>query len=69
MEAPKRLRYPNGTRVADGYYHPQDEVFMPWFMRLSPSTSQAAQSGTGGRYTLMGSLNPYPGFKMPATGC
>jgi hypothetical protein len=60
---------PNGTQVADGYYHPEDEVFMPWFMRLSPSTSQAVQSGTGGRYTFMGSLNPYPGFKMPATGC
>jgi hypothetical protein len=60
---------PNGTQVADGYYHPEDEVFMPWFMRLSPSTSQAVQSGTGGRYTLMGSLNPYQGFKMPATGC
>jgi hypothetical protein len=60
---------PNGTQVADGFYHPEDEVFMPWFMRLSPSTSQAVQAGTGGRYTLMGSLNPYAGFKMPATGC
>ena len=60
---------PNGTQVADGYYHPEDEAFMPWFMRLNPSTSQAVQTGTGGRYTLMGSLNPYPGFKMPATGC
>jgi hypothetical protein len=60
---------PNGTQVADGYYHPEDEVFMPWFMRLSPSPAQAVQVGTGGRYTLMGSLNPYAGFKMPATGC
>jgi hypothetical protein len=60
---------PNGTQVADGYYHPEDEVFMPWFMRLNPSPAQAVQSGTGGRYTLMGSLNPYAGFKMPATGC
>jgi hypothetical protein len=60
---------PNGTQVADGYYHPEDEVFMPWFMRLSPSPSQAVQSGTGGRYTLMGSLNPYAGFRQPATGC
>lgn len=60
---------PNGTQVADGFYHPEDEVFMPWFMRLSPSPSQAVQVGTGGRYTLMGSLNPYDGFKMPATGC
>jgi len=60
---------PNGTQPADGYYHPEDEVFMPWFMRLNPSTSQAVQTGTGGRYTLMGSLNPYPGFKTPASGC
>jgi hypothetical protein len=60
---------PNGTQVADGYYHPEDEVLMPWFMRLSPSTSQAVQVGTGGRYTFMGSLNPFAGFKMPATGC
>jgi hypothetical protein len=67
--ASNRARHPNGTQVADGYYHPEDEVFMPWFMRLNPSTSQAVQSGTGGRYTLMGSLNPYDGFKMPATGC
>lgn len=54
---------PNGTQVADGYYHPEDEVFMPWFTRLNPSPSQ------DGRYTLMGNLNPYPGFKQPATGC
>src|SRR5713226_472113 len=60
---------PNGTQVADGYYHPEDEVFMPWFMRLSPSPAEAVQVGTGGRYTLMGSLNPFAGFKAPATGC
>jgi len=61
---------PNGTQVADGYYHPEDEVFMPWFMRLSPNmVSEPVQGGTDGRYTLMGSLNPYPGFQAPATGC
>jgi hypothetical protein len=61
---------PDGTQVADGYYHPEDEVFMPWFMRLSPNTvSQPVQGGTDGRYTFMGSLNPYSGFKVPATGC
>ena len=54
---------PSGVQVADGFYHPEDEVLMPWFMRLSPSTSQ------DGRYTLMGNLNPYPGFRQPATGC
>lgn len=60
---------PSGRQVADGYYHPEDEVFMPWFMRLSPSQAETAQGGTSGRYTLMGSLNPYPGFRAPATGC
>ena len=24
---------PNGTQSADGYYHPEDEVFSPWFLR------------------------------------
>ena len=24
---------------------------------------------TDGRYTFMGDLNPYPGFRQPATGC
>jgi hypothetical protein len=63
---------PGGERVADGFYHPEDEVFLPWFMRLSPNTvaepTQIA-SLNGGRYSLMGSLNPFPGFKAPATGC
>jgi hypothetical protein len=63
---------PNGTQSADGYYHPEDEVFLPWFMRVAPNTiSEATQSPStnGGRYTLMGSLNPFPGFRQPATGC
>ncbi len=61
---------PNGTQVADGYYHPEDEVFLPWFMRTSPNTtSQFVQGGSDGRYTLMGNLNQYPGFQTVATGC
>jgi len=63
---------PNGTQSADGSYHPEDEVFLPWFMRLAPNTvSEPTQSvsGNGGRYTLMGDLNPFPGFRKPATGC
>jgi hypothetical protein len=62
---------PDGTESADGYYHPEDEVFLPWFMRLPSNNtgSEENQSGTGGRYTLMGDLNPFPGFRMPATGC
>jgi hypothetical protein len=28
---------PDGTQSADGFYHPQDEVFIPWFMRVAPN--------------------------------
>jgi hypothetical protein len=63
---------PDGSKSADGYYHPEDETFLPWFMRTSPNTiSEPTQStsATIGRYTLMGDLNPFPGFRQPATGC
>ncbi len=63
---------PNGTQSADGFYHPEDEAFLPWFMRTAPNTvSEPTQSPSAniGRYTLMGSLNPFPGFRQPATGC
>jgi len=63
---------PNGTQSADGYYHPEDEVFLPWFMRSAPNqVSEPTQSPSTnvGRYTLMGDLNPFPGFRGPATGC
>lgn len=63
---------PDGSKMADGYYHPEDEVFLPWFMRLSPNhvaePTQIASSNIG-RYTLMGDLNPFPGFRQPATSC
>jgi len=63
---------PDGTQSADGYYHPEDEAFLPWFMRSAPNTiSEATQSPSAniGRYTFMGDLNPFPGFRAPATGC
>jgi len=63
---------PNGTQSADGYYHPEDEAFLPWFMRTAPNTvSEPTQTKSAniGRYTLMGDLNPFPGFRAPATGC
>jgi hypothetical protein len=63
---------PDGTQSADGYYHPQDEVFLPWFMRLAPNyVSEPTQSPSTnvGRYTLMGDLNQFPGFQQPSTGC
>jgi hypothetical protein len=58
---------PNGTQSADGYYHPEDEVFLPWFMRTAPShVSEPTQtpSTNVGRYTVMGDLNPFPGFRQ-----
>jgi hypothetical protein len=63
---------PDGTQSADGYYHPTDEAFLPWFMRVAPNNiSEPTQSPSTniGRYTLMGDLNPFPGFHQPATGC
>lgn len=61
---------PDTRPYADGSWHPEDEVFLPWFARESPNhTAQLTQSGAGGRYTFMGDLNPHPGFRQPATGC
>lgn len=57
---------------ADGYWHFQDEVFLPWVAREFPNvTSQPSQapSPAGGRYSFMGDLNPYPVFHAPASGC
>jgi hypothetical protein len=53
-------------------YHPEDEAFLPWFVRTSPNpVSEPTQtpSANVGRYTFMGDLNPFPGFRQPATGC
>jgi len=57
---------------ADGSWHSQDIVFLPWFARETPNvTSQATQSASpnGGRYTFMGDLNPYAAFHGPAAAC
>src|SRR5205814_2258063 len=54
----------------DGTYHPQDEAFLPWFMHTAPNTvSEPAQSSSGGRYTFLGDLNPFPFFHGPAPTC
>jgi hypothetical protein len=63
---------PNGTQSADGYYHPEDEVTLPWFMRLSPnlvSEPTQAPSPDVGRYTFMGSLDQFAGLTGPALAC
>jgi hypothetical protein len=63
---------PNGTNSADGHYHPEDEVFLPWFMRTAPNTiSEPTQTPTTniGRYTFMGTLNRFSGFNNPPGNC
>jgi len=63
---------PNGSQSADGFYHPEDEALLGWFMRSAPNlVAEPTQSPSSniGRYTLMGDLNPFPGFRAPATGC
>jgi hypothetical protein len=59
------------VQTTDGTYHPEDEALLPWFLRSNPSTSQPTQTTSAniGRYTFMGDLNPYDGFRAPATGC
>ena len=64
--------FDSSNRYADGYWHPEDEVFLPWFARQSPNTTSEptqSPSANGGRYTFMGDLNPFSGFRSPATGC
>ena len=54
----------------DGAFHPQDEVFLPWFMRTSPNdVSQPTQGAATGRYTFMGNLNRVSAFQQAAGGC
>ena len=54
----------------DGMFHVQDEALLPWFMRLPADNtfSQVTQSGTGGRYTLMGDVS-IAEFHSPAQSC
>jgi hypothetical protein len=60
----------DSNQYADGYWHPEDEALLPWFARENPNvTSQPIQGGSTGRYAFMGTLNPFPGFQVPATGC
>jgi len=61
---------PDGSQSADGFYHPEDEVHLPWFVRLAPNlVSEPTQTATTniGRYTFMGTLNPFAAFTHPAT--
>jgi hypothetical protein len=63
---------PDGVTYADGTYHPQDELLLPWFMRSAPNTiSQPTQTSSVeiGRYSFLGDLNPFAALRGPATGC
>ena len=47
-------------------------MFLPWFSREAPNlTSQPTQTPSTniGRYAFLGDLNPFPGFREPASGC
>ena len=58
--------------VADESYHPQDEVFLPWFMRTSPndvSEPTQTESAGVGRYTFLGDLNGVAIFHHASIGC
>ena len=60
---------PNGGANPDGYYHPTDIVFVPWFMHVAPNNiSEPTQSPSAniGRYTLMGDLNPLAALHQPS---
>ena len=64
--------FQNGAYAGDGYWHPEDEVLLPWFSREAPNhTSQPTQTTSTniGRYSFLGDLNPFQGFREPATGC
>jgi hypothetical protein len=63
---------PNGTQSADGFYHPEDEVTLPWFVRLAPNlVSEPTQTPSPdiGRYTFMGSLDQFTGLTEPPQLC
>ena len=63
---------PNGSQSADGYYHPEDVVTLPWFMRQAPNlVSEPTQtpSANVGRYTFMGSLEQYAPLNAPPPPC
>ena len=57
------------NKYSDGAYHPEDEVFVPWFMRSTPETQPSQHGSAIGRYTFMGDLNPFAIFHQPAAGC
>jgi hypothetical protein len=55
---------------ADGTYHFQDEVFLPWFARESPNLTSEPEGSSGhGRYTFFGDFDTNPAFHGPATAC
>ena len=64
---------PNGTQSADGYYHPEDEALLPWFMRLAAEHGVRARRRprrpTSAATRSWATSTRSPGFRQPATGC
>jgi hypothetical protein len=63
---------PNGSQSADGYYHPEDVVTLPWFLHLGPNLmSEPTQTPTPnlGRYTFMGTLEHWAALNGPPPKC
>ena len=64
----------NSDAGSNGYWHPEDEVFLNWFARNGQDPSLGSWDG---RYTFMGPLTTgidpafgdYSGFASPAQGC
>jgi hypothetical protein len=57
---------PDTRPYSDGNWHPEDEVFLPWFAREDPNvTSQTLQSGGGERHTFMGTSTRTPDSSSP----
>jgi hypothetical protein len=53
----------NPDPASDGFWHPENAVFLPWFAREDPNITSE-----DGRYTFLGSTVD-PAFEHPATNC
>ena len=63
---------PNGTQSADGYYHPEDEVFLPVVHAPRAEHRLGADAEPVDEHRPLhahGRPEPVPGLPQPATGC
>ena len=59
---------PNGTQSADGYYHPEDEALLPWFLRLPSNATGSEANQSLARRSLHPDGRPQPVPGLPGTG-